>query len=288
MGGIARMRMGRFLECVRCLRTGLRREPLTGNLVPRPRNPTFVDAHASRLRRISSAAGPILLAAVTMLCAFAAWSQAGSAAFAGKPTAIEIVHHVRRNDRVRAEKLIRYQSTRHYTVEYEGFPKSLAATMDVEVTFDAASGKSFRIISQSGSRLLYDKVLKRAVESEEEASRKPSETALTETNYRFQMLGSDNVNGRPAQILLVDPLAHGRFLYKGKISIDAADYALERIEAQPAKNPSFWITKTEIEEVYAPVEGFWLPQLNRSKSRVRFGGTAVLTIHYGTYRIIHR
>ncbi len=160
--------------------------------------------------------------------------------------------------------------------------------MDVEVTFDAASGKSFRIISQSGSRLLYDKVLKRAVESEEEASRKPSETALTETNYRFQMLGSDNVNGRPAQILLVDPLAHGRFLYKGKISIDAADYALERIEAQPAKNPSFWITKTEIEEVYAPVEGFWLPQLNRSKSRVRFGGTAVLTIHYGTYRIIHR
>jgi len=42
--------------------------------------------------------------------------------------------------------------------------------MDVEVKYDAATGKSFRIVSQSGSSLLCNKVLKRAVDSEKEAA----------------------------------------------------------------------------------------------------------------------
>jgi hypothetical protein len=31
--------------------------------------------------------------------------------------------------------------------------------------------------------------------------------------------------------------------------------------------------------------GFWLPQQNRSETEVRIGGTAVMTIDYGTYQI---
>jgi hypothetical protein len=228
------------------------------------------------------------MAAAIIVCGPAVPSQTASSASEGRPSAIEIAQRMQHNDRLRAEKLVRYHSTRHYSVEYHGFPKSLAATMDVEVTFDAESGKSFRILSESGSKLLYDRVLKRAVESEEEASHHPGETALTEANYKFQLLGSEELNGRPAYILHVEPRKPGKFLYKGKVWIDSADDALERIEAQPAKNPSFWITKTQIEEVYAPVEGFWLPQLNRSETRVRLGGTAVLTIQYGSYTIVHR
>lgn len=233
-------------------------------------------------------AAALVIAAAILPGAVPGWSQTENSASAGKPTALEIVHFVQRSNGVRAENLLRYQSTRHYAVTYRGFPKSLDATMDVEVTFDAASGKTFRIVGQSGSKLLYDKVLKRAVESEEEASRKPGETDLTAANYKFELLGSESINGHPAYILRVDPLKGGKFLYKGKIWINASDYALERIEVQPAKNPSFWITKTEIAAVYAPVEGFWLPQRNRSKTKVRLGGTAVLTIDYGTYRILPR
>lgn len=230
----------------------------------------------------------MVTAVAIILCGPASFSQTASSASAGKPSAIEIAHRMQHNDRLRAEKLVRYQSTRHYSVEYHGFPKSLAATMDVEVTFDAASGKSFRIVSETGSKLLYDRVLKRAVESEEEASHHPAETALTEANYEFEFLGGEELEGGPAYILRVEPRKPGKFLYKGKVWVDSAGYALERIEAQPAKSPSFWITRTQIEEVYAPVEGFWLPQLNRSETRVRLGGTAVLTIHYGSYTIVHR
>lgn len=184
---------------------------------------------------------------------------------------------------MQTKNLQQYRTMRHYSVEYHGFPKSLSATMDVELTYDAATGKSFRIVSQSGSHLLCEKVLKRAVDSEAEASNTRKAAALTPDNYRFQLAGADTVNGRTAYVLQVDPIRPGKFLYKGKIWIDSKDFALVKIEAEPAKNPSFWISQTEIHQSYAPADGFWLPLRNRSETKVRFGGTAVFTIDYGPY-----
>ena len=59
-----------------------------------------------------------------------------------------------------------------------------------------------------------------------------------------------------------------------------------RIEAEPAKNPSFWIKKTDIHHSYNKVGDFWLPSENQSVSAVRGGGRAVLTIKYLNYEIL--
>lgn len=67
--------------------------------------------------------------------------------------------------------------------------------------------------------------------------------------------------------------------------MDAADFAVARIEVEPAKNPSVWISSSNIENTYAATDGVWLPQKNRSESKIRIGGTAVLTIDYGTYQV---
>jgi hypothetical protein len=158
--------------------------------------------------------------------------------------------------------------------------------MDVEVNYDAATGKSFRIVSRSGSKLLCDKVLKRAVESEKEASLDKGSSALTETNYRFNLAGNESLGGRPAYILDVEPLTASKFLYRGKIWVDAADFAVVKMETEPAKSPSFWISRTLIQYSSAKTDGFWLPQQVRSETRVRIGGTAVLTIDYGSYQIV--
>ncbi len=157
--------------------------------------------------------------------------------------------------------------------------------MEAEVDFDATSGKSFRIMSQSGSKILGEKVLKRAMDSEKEASEDMRATALTPTNYRFQLRGSESLDGRPAYILSVEPLRESKFLYRGKIWVDAADFAVAKIEAAPAKNPSFWIARTLIRYTSAKTGNFWLPQRSVSESKIRIGGTAVLTIDYGTYQI---
>ena len=67
--------------------------------------------------------------------------------------------------------------------------------------------------------------------------------------------------------------------------MDAADFAVVKMETEPAKNPSFWISRTLIHYTGAKTDGFWMPQKVRSETKVRFGGTAVLTIDYGSYSI---
>jgi hypothetical protein len=200
-------------------------------------------------------------------------------------TAPVIVEHMLRHNRSQADELKHYQGLRHYQVQYKGFSANLVGKMEVAVTYDAESGKSFRIVSQSGSKLLCEKVLKKAVDSEAEAANDQSATALTPANYKFQLAGSETLSGRQAYILDVEPVKDSKFLYRGKIWVDATEFAVVKVKAEPAKNPSFWIMRPQITYTSAKTGNFWLPEFNRSETRVRVGGTAVFTIDYGTYQI---
>jgi hypothetical protein len=42
------------------------------------------------------------------------------------------------------------------------------------------------------------------------------------------------------------------------MQVDAADFALAKLEVQPARNPSFWISRTFIHDAYTKIDGFWL------------------------------
>jgi hypothetical protein len=197
----------------------------------------------------------------------------------------QILDKMERHNQHQAQRLKRYKAVRHYEAEYRGYGSNISGKMEVEVTFDASSGKSFQILSQSGSKLLCDKVLKRAVDSEKEALKNPAVTALTPANYKFELIGSENLNGRQSYILKVDPLKKSKFLYQGQIWVDETDFAVAKIEAAPAKNPSFWISTTLIRYSNAKTGDFWLPHQTHSETKVRIGGSAVLTIDYGTYKI---
>jgi hypothetical protein len=196
----------------------------------------------------------------------------------------QILAQMEHRNQIQREGLKHYRAVRQYHVEYQGIT-TINAGMVVEINFDAASGKSFRIVSQSGSKILAEKILKRAMDSEAEASKDSAATALTPAHYRFQLQGSESVDGRPAYILSVEPLKESKFLYRGKVWVDATDFAVAKIEASPAKNPSFLVSRTLIQWTYAKTGNFWLPQRSHSEARIRIGGAAVLTIDYGTYQI---
>jgi hypothetical protein len=229
--------------------------------------------------------GALFVAAGLVLFAGVARPENPNAALPATLAAPAIVEQMLRHNRAQAEQLKHYQELRHYQVQYRGFSANLVGKMDVSVTFDAATGKSFRIVSQSGSKLLCDKVLKKAVDSEVEAAHDQDATALTPANYKFELAGIETVDGRPAYVLTVVPVTNSKFLYRGRIWVDAADFALTRIKAEPAKNPSFWIQRPQITFSSTKTGDFWLPTSNRSETKVRVGGTAVFTIDYGTYQI---
>lgn len=203
-------------------------------------------------------------------------------------SAPEIVALMTAHNERRAANLAAYRSTRVYQLDYSGFPSSRHAKMTATVHFQAGR-KTFAIVSEEGSKILLNRVLHRLLESEQEASDRENQerTALTEKNYDFSPLGRGVVDDRECYILQVKPKRDNKFLYDGRIWVDAQDFAVVRIEAHPAKNPSFWISQTTVEHHYLKRGEFWLPANNRSSSKVRLGGRAFLTIDYGRYEVIN-
>ena len=200
-------------------------------------------------------------------------------------TSQEVVQQLVERNRERAAQLKSYTDERHYKVTYHGFPATVTDSMVVQATYDSPTTKRFQIVSQTGSKFLGNKVLKKLLHSEKEAALDPAGTALTPTNYIFTLLGEQAVMGRKCYVFNVEPKVKSKFLYRGRIYIDAVDYAVIQIDAEPAKNPSFWIERVNIHHVYEKTGQFWLPQSDRSQTTLRFGGTAELTIDYGTYRV---
>jgi hypothetical protein len=204
----------------------------------------------------------------------------------GAETATIVERLVERNQD-RAERLGTCTSKRSYHIEYHGFSRTMVADMNVDVLDQGSTSRTFHITTQSGSHVLIDHVLKKLLESEQTAAQNRNETGLTPDNYKFSLIGNTNEGGRQLFILHVEPKVNRKLLYRGKIWVDAQDYAVVKVEAQPAENPSFWIRGTEIHHVYTKVSEFWLPQHNVSQSKIRFGGSATLTIDYSDYRFQH-
>ena len=125
------------------------------------------------------------------------------------------------------------------------------------------------------------------LESEQEAASDENRrrTALSTENYDFALAGYENDAAGGRYILDLLPKTKNKFLYRGKIWVDANDFAVVRIEGEPGKNPSFWIKKTEIAHRYVKVNGFWLPAENHTESVTRLGGRAILSIEYKDYKI---
>lgn len=224
----------------------------------------------------------VILLSAALATAPAALSQSEPASPA--LSANEVVQHLMEKNRERANGLQHYVGTRMYRLEYRGFPASADATMQVEVNFDAPASKHFTVVSESGSKLIQSKVFHRLLESEQQAGDQENRkhTELGPDNYTFTLAGMDGTN----YVLNVEPKVESKFLYRGKIWVDAHDFAVTRIEAQPAKNPSFWTTKSLIHHTYQKLDnGFYLPRENKTVTSVRLGGTATLTIEYQSYQL---
>lgn len=195
----------------------------------------------------------------------------------------DIVSRLLLRNAERTASLERFTSTRTYDVSYNGVVHKQAA-MKVTTTYDHGQ-KTFSIVSESGSKLLLDHVLHKLLTSEQEADATRAQTALTRDNYDFFLAGAEAKDGRTCYVLDVKPKRKNKYLYNGKVWVDAQDFAVTHVEAHPAVNPSFWISGTDIEHQYEKVGDFWLPRSNRSVTKVRIGGQAVLTINYGDYKL---
>ena len=200
----------------------------------------------------------------------------------------QVITNLEQRNAQRAAALEEFEGKRIYRMQYRGFPGDKDAEMVVKVSFHAPNTKEFTVVSQTGSKFIIDRVFKKLLEGEQEAANHDNhnDTSLTRKNYNFELAGFEPGPDGGQYVLSLLPKTKNKFLYRGKIWVDAKDFAVARIEAEPGKNPSFWIKKTDIAHRYVKVNDFWLPAENHTESFVRIGGKATLSIEYQDYKII--
>jgi hypothetical protein len=199
----------------------------------------------------------------------------------------EVVERLTERNAQRAADLAGYRSRRTYQLEYRGFPRGMQAELVVDLKYQAPNSEEFTVVSENGPKWMVNTVLKRLLETEQESiSDKNRESVqITGQNYNFAFADATATSDSCSYVLNAEPKNPTKFLFRGKVWVDDRDFAICRIEAEPAKNPSFWIKKTEIHHAFERVGEFWLPAENVSVSHVRFDGRATLTIKYGEYEV---
>jgi len=220
------------------------------------------------------AAQPHLLAAGTIEPAY------------GPPlTAAQVVSRMVETNRLRREVLRGYTSVRNYSLELRGLIH-LRASMEVKMTYHSGV-KQFTIISQSGSAYVRNHVFKRLLEAENQASQRDEsrQVAITPENYDFELAGYERDGDGHNYILKVTPKVKRKFLFQGFIWVNDQNFAIVRIEGQPARMLSWWTPKVNFVYRYKRVGDFWLPALNETVTNVRIFGRSLLTIQYKDYNV---
>ena len=209
-----------------------------------------------------------------------------------RPAVAEIVARMLEKNKERTAALEFYESERTYKVEYTGTGGEHHAELRVRMVYTGPDQKQFTVESESGSKFICDKVLRKLVEGEQEASARSNrmQTTLGPENYDAALVGEETVatEGGPvrAWVLQVTPKVDNKFTYHGKVWVSEDDYAVVKIQGEPAKSPSWWINHAAFESDYVRRGDVWLPAKNVSSSHVRLGGEATLTIEYGTYPVV--
>jgi negative regulator of sigma E activity len=166
------------------------------------------------------------------------------------PSVDEIVAKMVQRDDERRSQLQGYTSVRRYVLENVKHHKQ--AEMVVRMVYREDGSKEFAVISSNGWGGARKHVFPRLLEAETEASRPDGreDSRITPRNYSFTMLRADEVDGRKAYVIGVVPKQQKKYLIRGTIWLDAEDFAIVRIEGEPAKNPSFWTKSVQFVHKY--------------------------------------
>jgi outer membrane lipoprotein-sorting protein len=198
-------------------------------------------------------------------------------------TAVQIFNELVAHNSLRAATLQNYTAQRTYkVVDLQG---KVHAEEVGQMEYRAPDQKKFAVTSEKGSVLVRRLALHGLIASEIEtaAGKQHHDSVISPANYTLDLLGEQLVGPYHCFVAQAIPKRRDKYLFEGKVWIDAEDYAVVRIDGHPAKKLSFWIQRADFVRQYQKIDGFWLPQRDMTFVDVRLYGKKVLTIDHHDY-----
>jgi hypothetical protein len=200
-------------------------------------------------------------------------------------SATAIVQRMVQMNQARTKELRGYRCFRRYFAENSSF--GMRAEVSAEEMYSFPGKKEFKIVSETGSPFIRHQVIEKLMDAEidDSSSEHREQGELSPQNYVFREVGNETIGGRPAYIFEVSPKTSNKYLMRGRVWIDAQDFAVARMEGSTAYNPSFWTRKTHFVRNYEKHGAFWLPASLESDSHILLAGKGLLRIEYSNYEI---
>lgn len=199
----------------------------------------------------------------------------------------EVIEGIDASVAARMDTLLSYTVTEHYAVYRNQDTEHPAAEMTVKTTYRREVGKSYEILSESGSALMRKEVLDRILETERVATRPAnrSQAVLTSANYAMTVEGNETAGGRSCIRLAIAPRRESASLFKGRLWVDAQDLGIVKMEGEAAKSNSIATGPAKVSREYAMRNG--LPMATHATATVSSWllGPTTIVIEYSGYKM---
>jgi outer membrane lipoprotein-sorting protein len=208
---------------------------------------------------------------------------------AQQPDEAALIQKVDAAVKARLDSIEGYTVNEHYAVFRGDDETHPVAEMSVKTTYQEKTGKRYVILSQSGSSLIQNVVLKPLLENERLLNQPGNREAswITSANYAMKLKpgGTQQLDGRDCLVLDISPRRTAPNLIQGALWVDAKDGSIVQLQGTSTKSPSLLTGPADVLRHYTSVSGFAQATHARAVSNSFLFGKTVITIDYTGYQV---
>jgi hypothetical protein len=213
----------------------------------------------------------------------------GCIAFAQPADPVAVIQRIDDNNRARYSNVLGFTVIEHYSVFRGKDQTHPAAEMTVKTTYKKGVGKSYEILSQSGSDAIHKFGLRPLLEHEERINEPANVEAswLTSANYQMKVSVGEKriIDGRDCIAVFLSPKRKAPNMIDGTLWVDASGNSTVEVEGTASRSPSVFAGTTKMMRRYSNIKGYAMAKYSRAESNSFFFGRTVVVIDYADYDI---
>lgn len=200
------------------------------------------------------------------------------------PTSDEIIAQMSQAQAANRALFLPYTVTRDYKLFEGQNPSPPKSQVVADIIVVPPDSKKYTIENAAGS-MLAQRIVRRALDSEVAFAKDSHATDITPENYDFVLVGKNELNGQRCYLLELVPRRKSKDLLRGTLWVDAETHLPRRVEGEPAKNPSWWLTDVRISIVYGYVGPMWIQTSSTATANVRILGPSSMVWQDVSYQL---
>lgn len=225
-----------------------------------------------------------MLVTATLCC------QASAVPFAqSEPGGAAVIRSVDAAVKKRADHVLGFTDMEHYAVFRGKDETHPAAETTVKVTYKKGVGKSYEVLSESGSEIIQHFGLRPLLDNEKTVNQPGNveHSWFDSANYEMKLKGAgvERLDGRDCYLLEVKAKRKASNMIDGEIWVDAKDGSIVKLDGVASKNPSSFAGTTHMMRQYVEIDGYPMATHARAESYSALFGRTVVVIDYGQYHL---